>query len=78
MPKRILSGQVIGKSGDKTIKVKVVRRVTHPKFKKIVTWSKHYAVHDENNKFKAGDKIRIQECRPLSARKRWTALDNQA
>lgn len=74
MPKRVLTGLVVSKSGDKTISVKVTRRMTHPQFKKIVTTTKKYAVHDETNAFNVGDTVRIEECRPLSARKRWTAL----
>jgi small subunit ribosomal protein S17 len=74
MPKRVLTGEVVSKSGDKTVKVKVIRRMTHPQFKKIVTTTKNYAVHDESNKLKIGDTVRIEECRPMSARKRWTAL----
>ncbi|TAH32633.1 MAG: 30S ribosomal protein S17 [Alphaproteobacteria bacterium] len=74
MPKRILTGEVVSKSGSKTVKVKVTRRVPHPKYKKIVTLTKNYAAHDEKNQFNVGDKVRIQECRPLSATKRWEVL----
>lgn len=74
MPKRVLQGVVVSKSGDKTVKVKVVRRVMHPVYKKIVTRTKNYAAHDEGNKFKVGDSISIQECRPISRSKRWEVL----
>ena len=74
MPKRVLQGVVVTKSGDKTVKVKVSRRMVHPKYKKIVTLSKSYAAHDESNKVQVGETIRIQECRPLSRTKRWEVL----
>ena len=78
MPKRVLTGEVVSKSGLKTVKVKVTRRVTHPIYKKIVTLTKNYAAHDENNQFKVGDTVRIEECRPLSKTKRWQALSANA
>ena len=78
MPKRVLTGEVVSKSGQKTIKVKVTRRVTHPKYKKIVTLTKNYAAHDETNQFKVGDTVRIHECRPMSRSKRWEALTASA
>ncbi|MGD9649612.1 MAG: 30S ribosomal protein S17 [Dongiaceae bacterium] len=78
MPKRILQGVVVKKSGDKTVSVYVERRVTHPMYKKIITRSKKYLAHDESNKVAVGDKVRIQECRPLSARKRFTVLSGKA
>lgn len=75
MPKRILQGMVVSDKTDKTIVVKVERRFTHPLFKKTVRRSKNYKAHDEANKFKAGDRVSIQECRPISKSKRWIALD---
>jgi len=74
MPKRILQGVVVSDKMDKTIVVKVERRVMHPVYKKFVRQSKKYAAHDEANKFKTGDTVRIQECRPLSRSKRWEVL----
>jgi small subunit ribosomal protein S17 len=74
MPKRILEGVVVSDKMDKTIVVKVERRVMHPVYKKFVRQSKKYSAHDEANKFKTGDTVRIQECRPLSRSKRWDVL----
>jgi small subunit ribosomal protein S17 len=74
MPKRILQGIVVSDAQDKTIVVRVERRVMHPVYKKFVTRSKKYAAHDENNKFHAGDAVQIEECRPLSKRKSWVVL----
>ncbi|MGC6471662.1 MAG: 30S ribosomal protein S17 [Parvibaculales bacterium] len=74
MPKRILQGTVVSDKTDKTIVVKVERRLTDPVMKKTVRKSKRYHAHDENNQFKNGDKVRIQECRPISKLKSWVAL----
>ena len=78
MPKRIMQGVVVSDKGDKTIVVRVERRVMHPLYKKFITRSKKYMAHDEANHFKIGDKVRIVECRPLSARKRWEVLTEDA
>jgi small subunit ribosomal protein S17 len=74
MPKRILQGVVVSDACDKTVIVRVERRVKDPLYKKFVTRSKKYAAHDEKNDFHAGDMVRIEECRPLSKRKRWVVL----
>jgi small subunit ribosomal protein S17 len=74
MPKRILQGTVVSDKMDKTIVVKVERRVMHPVYKKFVRKSKKYHAHDESNQFKAGDSVRIRECRPLSRTKRWEVV----
>ena len=74
MPKRILSGVVVSDKMDKTIVVRVDRRVMHPLYKKYIRQSKRYAAHDEDNRFKTGDQVRIEECRPLSKRKRFTVV----
>lgn len=74
MPKRILQGVVVSDKMDKTIVVKVERRVMHPVYKKFVRQSKKYSAHDEANKFKIGDTVRIEECRPLSRSKRWQVI----
>jgi len=76
MPKRILKGQVTSHSNDKTITVLVERRFTHPVLKKTIRKSKKYRAHDESNKFKNGDIVRIQECSPFSKSKRWEVLTN--
>ena len=75
MPKRILEGVVISDKMDKTIVVKVERRVQHPIYKKFIRRSKKYAAHDEANLCKIGDKVRIEECRPISKRKTWTVVE---
>ncbi len=74
MPKRILRGTVVSDKTDKTIVVKVERRLTDPVMKKTVRKSKRYHAHDESNQFKIGDIVRIQECRPISKLKSWAVL----
>jgi len=74
MPKRILQGVVTSDKNDKTITVLVERRFTHPILKKTIRKSKKYRAHDENNTFKTGDNVRIIECAPKSASKRWEVL----
>jgi small subunit ribosomal protein S17 len=74
MPKRVLQGVVVSDKGDKTVVVRVERRVMHPVYKKVIMRSKNYAAHDEHNTFKTGDMVRIEESRPLSKRKRWIVL----
>ncbi len=76
MPKRILRGTVVSNKADKTLTVKVERRFTDPLFKKTVRSSKNYKTHDESNKYKIGDIVRIQECRPISKTKTWTVLED--
>lgn len=72
MPRRVLVGTVVSDKCDKTVIVRVERRIMHPIYKKYIRMSKKYAAHDETNEFKVGDKVMIEECRPLSKRKRWT------
>ena len=74
MPKRILQGVVVSDKNDKTIVVQVERRYTHPLFKKTVRRTKKYHAHDENNRFKIGDLVSIEECAPISKNKRWVAV----
>ena len=74
MPKRILQGVVTSDKNDKTVTVLVERRFTHPILKKTIRKSKKYRAHDENNVFKMGDSVRIIECAPKSASKRWEVL----
>ncbi len=74
MPRRVLQGVVVSDKADKTVTVKVTRRVTHKKYGKIVSLSKKYAAHDENNKFKIGDVVKIKECRPISKSKSWEVV----
>ena len=74
MPKRVLIGTVVSDKNDKTVVVKVERRFTHPLLQKTVRRSKNYHAHDENNEFKVGEKVRIEECAPISKTKRWTVV----
>src|SRR5581483_6503076 len=74
MPKRILQGVVVSDVQNKTIIVRVDRRVMHPIYKKYVTRSKKYAAHDEENQFHTGDAVSIEESRPISKRKSWVVL----
>lgn len=74
MPKRILQGVVVSDKMDKTVVVKVERRVMHPIYKKFIRRSKKYAAHDELNQFKVGDIVRIRECVPFSKTKTWEVL----
>lgn len=64
-------GEVISNKMAKTIVVRVQRRFPHPQFKKVVTEFKKFYAHDEKNEARPGDRVRIQECRPLSRTKRW-------
>lgn len=64
-------GQVISNKMTKTIVVRVQRRFAHPKFKKVVTGYKKFYAHDEKNEAKVGDRVLIEETRPLSKLKRW-------
>lgn len=74
MPKRIMQGTVVGDKMDKTVTVKVERKVMDPFYKKFIRKSKKYAAHDEGNTHKVGDRVRIRECRPISKRKRWEVI----
>jgi len=74
MPKRILTGTVTSDKNEQTITVSVERRFKHPVLQKTVRKSKKYRAHDEHNKFKTGDTVRIEECAPISKTKRWTVV----
>ncbi len=76
MPKRILQGEVVSDKNDKTIVVLVERRFKHPLYQKIVRRSKKYHAHDESNIHKVGDKVRIEECRPISRNKTWRVIES--
>ena len=71
MPKRLLSGIVVSSNSNKTIVVEVTRRVKHKLYKKIIKRTKKYHAHDENNVFKKGDEVVIQESKPISKLKSW-------
>ena len=75
MSKKKLIGKVIKDQNDKTIVVLVRRKYSHPFFKKVITSSKKYHVHDEKNKFKVGDMVQIIESKPFSRMKRWEVIN---
>lgn len=74
MPRRVLEGQVVSDKMDKTVTVLVERKTMHPIYKKYVKQSAKYAAHDESNLFRIGDKVSIEECRPISKRKSWMVV----
>ena len=74
MPKKILTGIVVSDKPNKTITVLVERKYQHPVLKKIIKVKKKYNAHDENNKFKNGDKVSIIESRPYSKNKKFEAM----
>jgi small subunit ribosomal protein S17 len=78
MPKRILQGVVVSDAMDKTVVVRVERRVMHPVYKKFIRRSKKYSAHDENNSCKVGQVVRIEECAPISKTKSWTVITEEA
>ena len=76
MPKKILSGIVVSDKPNKTITVAVERKYQHPVLKKVIKSKKKYSVHDENNKFKNGDKVKIIECKPFSKTKKFEVIED--
>lgn len=68
-------GLVVSDKMDKTVVVAIENRDAHPKYGKIVIRTKRYKAHDENNECKVGDRVRIQETRPLSRTKRWMVAE---
>ena len=74
MPKKILNGVVISDRPNKTITVLVERKYQHPVLKKVMKARKKYNAHDEENKYKVGDKVTIQESRPYSKNKKFEAI----
>ena len=74
MPKKILSGIVISDKPNKSITVLVERKYQHPLLKKVIKSKKKYNVHDEKNKFKNGDKVKIIECKPYSKTKKFEVI----
>lgn len=74
MPKRVLKGLVVSDKLDKTITVLVSRKVMHPVYKKYIKRSKKYSAHDEENKFRTGEFVIIQENKPISKTKRWILI----
>jgi small subunit ribosomal protein S17 len=75
MPKRVLQGIVVSDKSDKTVVVRVDRRVTHPLLKKTIRRSKKYHAHDEGNANKIGDVVLIQESKPISKSKTWVVVE---
>jgi small subunit ribosomal protein S17 len=78
MPKRILQGVVVSDKGAKTVVVRVERTFLHPLLRKTVRRTKRYHAHDENQAFKLGDMVQIQECVPKSKLKRWEVVPASA
>ena len=75
MTKRILKGEVVSDKGDKTIVVKVQRKFRHPFYGKVISRSKKYHAHDEKNKYKIGDDVKIIESKPFSKKKKWEVIN---
>ena len=75
MPKRVLTGTVVSDKGDKTVVVRVERRVKHPLYGKIIKLSKKYHAHDAANEFHVGEVVRIEECAPISKLKTWKVIE---
>ena len=76
MPKKILTGVVVSDKPNKTVTVMVERKFSHPVLKKVIKVRKKYNAHDENNKFKAGDKVSIIESKPFSKNKKFQVMEN--
>ena len=76
MPKRLLTGKVISSNSNKTIVVKVTRKIKHKLYKKIISRSKNYHAHDENNIYKVGDSVSIIESKPISKLKTWIVIND--
>ena len=75
MSKKILKGKVIKDKNNKPVTVLVKRRYTHPFFDKVISSSKKYHAHDEKNKFKIGDDVKIIESKPFSKTKKWEVIN---
>ena len=75
MSKKILNGKVIKDKNNKTIVVLVKRKYSHPFFGKVITSAKKYHAHDEKNKFKIGDIVKIIESKPFSKKKKWEVIN---
>ena len=76
MPKKILTGIVVSDKPNKTITVMVESKYSHPLLKKVIKVRKKYNAHDENNKFKNGDKVSIIESKPFSKNKKFQVMEN--
>ena len=76
MPKKVLTGVVVSDKPNKTITVMVERKFSHPVLKKVIKVRKKYNAHDENNKFKTGDKVSNIESKPFSKNKKFQVMEN--
>ena len=76
MPKKILKGVVVSDKPNKTITVVVERKYQHPILKKVIKVKKKYSAHDENNKYKSGDKVSIIESKQFSKNKKFQVMEN--
>ena len=74
MTKKVLKGIVTSAKNNKTIVVEVMRKFKHPFYEKIIKRTKKYHAHDENNKFKEGQIVKIIESKPISKKKTWQVL----
>jgi small subunit ribosomal protein S17 len=75
MPKRVLTGTVVSDKGDKTIVVRVERKVKHPLYGKIIRRTKKYHAHDDANEYREGETVRIEETAPISKLKSWKVIE---
>ena len=75
MTKKILQGVITSTKNDKTVVVEVTRKFAHPFYGKVIKRSKKYHAHDETNKYKEGEIIKIIECNPISKKKRWKVVE---
>jgi small subunit ribosomal protein S17 len=73
--RKVRVGVVVADKSDKTVTVKVERRIAHPLYGKGVSRTKKYHAHDEKNEYRTGDTVRIMETRPLSKTKRWRVVE---
>tara|TARA_B110000438_G_C15559244_1_gene540387 strand:+ start:92 stop:319 length:228 start_codon:yes stop_codon:yes gene_type:complete len=74
MTKKVLKGIITSAKSNKTVVVEVTRKFKHPFYEKIIKRTKKYHAHDESNKFKEGEAVSIQECKPFSKKKTWEVL----
>ena len=72
--RKLRQGTIVSDSGDKTVVVRVDRRIQHPLYRKAMIRSKKYHAHDGANEYRVGDVVQIRETRPLSKLKRWTVV----
>ena len=75
MTKKILKGIITSAKSNKTVVVEVTRKFKHPFYEKVIKRSKKYHAHDEKNKFKEGETVKIKECIPISKKKRWQVVE---